>query len=477
MKRSLLLSGVLVLFIAGCSAPAPAPSVAPTTGAPQSTPQASGAATGDAALPAVTQAAKVAGPIAIKCGETEASVLRVDTTDASVEEISTFTGSAKSASGCIGGTPSGQMAAPRYRQLFSADFKRMAVSWQDSTSNSKRVGYIDSSTGERTDVSELLSDGSDFSSAPQHDNAMFAPDGSFFFRDYKARNFTWVDLSTMKVLRVSTSDRLNGDNWWIGPNGEPESDRNMSGLNYARDIAAEGENQLLALTSDYVAFSWLDSTRALVATNEYVDGKTSRVLGTLKAHTKQADGQSPAGRFAAITPGSDFSFSSAIADDEDATVYFTAARGKESYVFSVPADGSAEPKRIGSVKPGTILIDFANPSDATSNSPSPTAAPTADRSDLVGTWTGPVKGDSSLYDVIAVITESGGALSATVEYPQLSCKATWRQLESGGSGVQMQEKLVSGDCLDNSKVRLVPGEGKLFVEFSGTPIKSTMNRK
>ncbi|MFK0004972.1 hypothetical protein [Paenarthrobacter sp. NPDC090522] len=272
--------------------------------------------------------------------------------DASVETLAVFKGGEETASGCIGSTPSGQMSGPRYRQTFSPDLKRMAVSWRDATSNSHRVGYIEAATGKRTDVTAILNGGEDFSAAPQHNNAMFDPDGSFFFRDIKANNFKWVDLTTMKVTKTSTPDDMRGDNWWIGVGGEPQSE--------AEDITAGGPDQILPVTTDDAALSWLDSNRSLAVHYVFDGTATSHAfLGILKAHVKQADGKAPSDSFTAITPESDFNITSAVADDKKENVFFTAYRGKEAYLFSVPLDGSSAPKRIGAFKADARLIDYA----------------------------------------------------------------------------------------------------------------------
>jgi hypothetical protein len=307
---------------------------------------------------------------------------------------------------------------------------------------------------------------------------MFAPDGSFFYRDLKTESFVWVDLENYKELRVSTPDDYNfGQDWWVGADGAPQSNYNLSGSGYATSIAAEGPNEILGLTNDIQALSWLDSTRALaVGRAEGGGGAVGRgPLGTFNAHVKQADGQSPSGRFKAITPQSDFTITSAVGDEKDEIIYFTAARGQEGYLFSVPADGSAEPKRIGLVKGGGTLIDFASPNSPAVSKPTSSAAPKANPKDFLGTWSGPVKGDSSIYDVVAVISETNGALTATVKYPQLDCQATWKELGSDSDGMRLQETLISGRCAQGVKIRLAKSGTQILAEFNGTQITSTMD--
>ncbi|VXC14931.1 hypothetical protein ARTHRO9AX_220092 [Arthrobacter sp. 9AX] len=233
-----------------------------------------------------------------------------------------------------------QMAGPRYRQIFSDDFVRLAVNWTDPATNSKRVGYVDSTSGTTVDVTSLLSKIGDFVAAPQHDNALFAPDGRFFFHDIKAKTHNWIDLKT-KELQSSPVEG-NGSSWWIGLDGLPESTYNMTGMGYAKEIRTADPKLVIDLFNDTQVNNWLDSSRALAV----VDGR----LGVLSPLPDDVNHQGGAD-FLPITPESDFRIRSYIADPSLKTVFFTAMRGAERFFFTVPSDGSAAPTRHNPLNP------------------------------------------------------------------------------------------------------------------------------
>jgi hypothetical protein len=99
------------------------------------------------------------------------------------------------------------------------------------------------------------------------------------------------------------------------------------------------------------------------------------------------------------------------------------------------------------------------------------------RSAAVGSWAGSVTGDSSAYNVEAVIRQGAAGLSAEVEYPELQCKASWKETSVSGSTVSLEESLISGRCQDNVKVTLT-GDGEtltaIFDGGSGERIKSVL---
>ncbi|WP_416416215.1 hypothetical protein [Paenarthrobacter aromaticivorans] len=94
------------------------------------------------------------------------------------------------------------------------------------------------------------------------------------------------------------------------------------------------------------------------------------------------------------------------------------------------------------------------------------------RAKMTGIWTGAVTGDSSKYTVKATIRESGGVLTADVEYPELKCSATWTEAFVSGSAVSVKEKLKSGKCLDNVTIGLTLNDQTISAYFVGSPGKT-----
>ncbi|MET1087868.1 MAG: hypothetical protein ABWY04_12245 [Arthrobacter sp.] len=89
------------------------------------------------------------------------------------------------------------------------------------------------------------------------------------------------------------------------------------------------------------------------------------------------------------------------------------------------------------------------------------------RKEAAGSWSGPVTGDSSAYGVNALIRETTAGLTADVEYPELRCKATWRETAVSGPAISLEESLESGRCLDNVKVTLTMHGDALQATFDG----------
>ncbi|BCW11516.1 hypothetical protein NtRootA4_25800 [Arthrobacter sp. NtRootA4] len=78
------------------------------------------------------------------------------------------------------------------------------------------------------------------------------------------------------------------------------------------------------------------------------------------------------------------------------------------------------------------------------------------RNALVGSWSGPVTGDTSSYHVEATITQNATGLVATVSYPELNCTATWTETDISAQDVDMLERVQTGQsrCADNVKIAL-----------------------
>lgn len=106
------------------------------------------------------------------------------------------------------------MSFPAYfrEQLFSTDMTKMAVNFWNQKDGSNRVGWVDAN-GILTDVSENIHPTTDgFSSmAPNDTNALFSPDGEFFFSDMNAEKYCYLDPETMQIVKeepMESQDRV-----------------------------------------------------------------------------------------------------------------------------------------------------------------------------------------------------------------------------------------------------------------------------
>ncbi len=136
---------------------------------------------------------------------------------------------------------------------------------------------------------------------------------------------------------------------------------------------------------------------------------------------------------------------------------------------------SAPPTGAGSSNGHTIPAPSASQPTYHPEAPpiSPTT-PTVSPSSLTGRWSGPVSGDQSGFDVVAIIVD-GGSLTATISYPQLNCGGTWTQRGFAGNGVRfVTEQITYGSCV-TSEVTLAPqADGTLY--FTSTYYAASKQR-
>ena len=77
------------------------------------------------------------------------------------------------------------------------------------------------------------------------------------------------------------------------------------------------------------------------------------------------------------------------------------------------------------------------------------------RPTLAGQWTGHASGDQDDFDVVADLVVDGSRLTGTVNYPQIPCRGSWKQISSEGNSLVMTEMISSGSCVPSS-VTLTP---------------------
>ncbi|MGJ3191235.1 hypothetical protein [Paenarthrobacter sp. FR1] len=145
---------------------------------------------------------------------------------------------------------------------------------------------------------------------------------------------------------------------------------------------------------------------------------------------------------------------------------------------SAPSKQSPTPSTRPSSTPSSISAPA--PSANLTSSPPNGAVAEGLRTSIAGTWTGTVTGDSSKYSVVATLRETDGFLAAEVDYPELNCKTSWREIRASGSSVSLKEKLVSGPCADNVGIALTLDNGTISAVFAGSTardIRAVLTRK
>lgn len=363
MKIPIPLAGAtaLILILAGCSAGDTDSEHAQATPSAEATEE---TAAVEPTQVAPQEAEVPAGVVALRCthqaGEMELIVLNSDWSPTAGPPLAEWDGSHGSPTfHCLyrGETylereTTGHLTEVRWSQMLSPDMSLLAINWTDATTGSRRVGYL-SADGTRTDVTELVAgpDGG-FAAVPQHRNALFVDETTFYFVDGATDAHTWVDVNSGSILRTEPGASFTRQ-YWIGADGNPQMIYNMSGIAYAARIQTAQPGTVVTLYNGFDTHVWLDET-TLLAT---MDGQVGVLEGILESQINRAD-QS----WAPITPGTDFGIDSAYGEP-DGTLYFTARRGSEFKLFSAPMDGSSTPVEVSdlSALPGAVtqLIGYS----------------------------------------------------------------------------------------------------------------------
>ncbi|MDQ0735169.1 hypothetical protein [Arthrobacter agilis] len=348
VRRLVVLVGVAAVATACGGAPAESP----TSPAESSSAQEQTSATPSATLPvtpAATEEPAAApelsdGPTLITCSTsgtselTQVEVWVIDAETAVLTPISDMT---------IGDTPScpsGAFSADRMRQWFSDDYARSAADFKRAEDNSSRVGWVDMQAKELTDFSEKLAGGSGgFAAAPQHWNALFAPDGSLFFFDQATQTYNWADADAGGITRTVPMGDVRPP-VFLDAVGEPQRVDNMgtSLSSCNKTVAPDGQSQM-NLDVQQNVLAWVDDTSAFQLTE---DGQLS-VVEARPPSESQGFCNFPG---KPITPVSDFEITTAIVNPEGTHAFFIAYRGTETSLFKVPMDGSGQPELVGPVE-------------------------------------------------------------------------------------------------------------------------------
>lgn len=295
-------------------------------------------------------AASTTGPILATCTPNGSSysiqISAVDLANAGLTPIAEY--SAGDTSPC----PSYAFSAPRLRQWFSDDYLRGAADFTAAEDDSNRVGWLDSQTQEIVDLSAVIAgDSGGFSAAaPQHENALFAPDDSLFFYDIAEGSYKWADTTTGEITRSVPEGGIR-PTAFLNAVGEPQSVDDMGGSlgGCSSTPAPDGQSEVY-LDRDFPVLAWVDDSSAfqiarsgqLTVVKAYpLGGSSNDLLDT----SEVGEGCNAAGT--PITPESDFEIGTAIVNPEGTHAVFVAGRGTEVSLFRAPLDGSTQPEGIG----------------------------------------------------------------------------------------------------------------------------------
>jgi hypothetical protein len=248
------------------------------------------------------------------------------------------------------------------QQLFDPALKRMALNWAVAADGSHHVGWIDSD-GVLTDVSQQLSDsGSDFAALPQDGNALFDNEGDFVYVDEAKGLLHRLDPDSLQAVGKSqdVTDQANPwDPLMLQPDGSLDgtSPDRLFDPHYVVDVRMPGKDTIVSF-GDYAVEDLVDESHVLVRTP-----KGLAVMGpdTLKRTVEDATYKNEydtetGSKVPTITPATDWTIETAAISGDGSQVAFVASRGTSRALFVMPADGSAEPRKLEDLGPTTRLM-------------------------------------------------------------------------------------------------------------------------
>lgn len=344
------IAGVLVTGCAGADNPVDAIP-------PASTP--SPATTSDAPAPVeAVPDAPLEGPVLLACTADAVEVFTLDG-DQLLREHAITTAGFDMTFGCVGsvawrGLISGQQ--------FDSQYSRAAVNFPYSEDGSQRVGWIDKS-GEFVDVSAMLTDSGSFSSSvARHGFALFDPrTDEFVFYDYDDGSMKWVN-SGFQVTRSEPID-LTNNGPYFGLDGEINDGFNSP---WQRDnrtdcapIVSPSGTQTFVSSTAAPAIGPLGDASFIQLRDNRLEVVDSDPLGTLWRNLSPESQVFPCAKAGVpITPETDYGLGLGIVAPDGSEVLFSAVRGDESTLFTVPTDGSAEPRKIDVDVSGLSFVDW-----------------------------------------------------------------------------------------------------------------------
>lgn len=249
------------------------------------------------------------------------------------------------------------------RQLFSDDLTKLAVNWHEENDDSYHVGWVDKN-GKLIDITSHIHPlGSGFSSKiPKDNNALFSPDGYFFYCDNNDNQYHYIDINTLAQIKETPRITNSYGNMELSvlfmPDGSLTS--NFSGKKGVNDnIYCVINGEKIEFDSDLNSFRTYDLVDNMVAgvgiirmnysqyqIGLYGEGYTEKITDFYgKEYYYHVRRQDPV--FYAITPETDYIIESCAYHDGE--IAFSAKRGQEYSLFITAATENSEPRKIGSI--------------------------------------------------------------------------------------------------------------------------------
>lgn len=237
-------------------------------------------------------------------------------------------------------------------QLFDKDFTKLAVSWKDIGTNSSHVGWIDRN-GDVVDITNAIyGDPNGFSKVPQNGNALFAPDGTFFFVDKEKKTYNFVNTETKHIIKIEEPIKGN-----YGYEELCNIFFDVTSNVHAQDLT---DGFVCLHFSDELSFLSNPSKRYLIdfvgqSAGLWIDNKCIGIMGKGYTNKKPISGL----KYEAydyedekefiITPETDYIFRFATYNEKCNKIAFVACRGEDNSLFVVDAKENATPQKIYNV--------------------------------------------------------------------------------------------------------------------------------
>ena len=245
------------------------------------------------------------------------------------------------------------------RQLFDTNIERIAVNWKVPEDESMHVGWIDKD-GNLTDITQIIHPASEgFSSlVPKDENALFSPEGLFFYYDGNDEKYHYIDVTTCRQVKEEPKVEDAYRAMFLPDGSVGENARSYSGAFHTINLTDKRISVDLQSFKQFETedFQMVDGNLSAVALERsenrlilYGDGYSQ---GTDKYGVYCLNNVDTDGRI--ITPKTDYRI-------ESATIYknqiaFVANKGNERAIFITDDSGSAEPAKVVDLENGYDLF-------------------------------------------------------------------------------------------------------------------------
>jgi len=245
-------------------------------------------------------------------------------------------------SGDVGTLEISNAPCPHSQGQISPDLTKIVVTIGAGSDGSKHVGWADLDTGAITDVTaKVEAAGGAMSARPQHADPTFSPQGEFVYTDQLSHTMKFIDPISFKKVREL--DEEPGGNYYFSRDGTQVSAHGYGGTVASAEeiLGAEGSKYCYSM-GDVLPIFPGDGT--VIA----VDDKRLAILSDTGTDVGSGCHSTSPVRY--LSPESDYGIVALVYRPSTKQVYFSATRGKENVLFSVPMDGSTAPVEILDLK-------------------------------------------------------------------------------------------------------------------------------